>query len=144
MADKKIIDIDRLSRYHEKLNTQLATKQDSLVSGDNIKTINGESILGSGNIVIEGNVPDQYKGTVEAIDINEEIDGVSNDFVTSEQLDARDYATKNFVTNKIEEASIGGGSGTDMSNYYTKEDIDNKGYLTSPANPFATAYTVFI
>ena len=131
MADKKIIDIDRLSRYHEKLNTQLATKQDSLVSGDNIKTINGESILGSGNIVIEGNVPDQYKGTVEAIDINEEIDGVSNDFVTSEQLDARDYATKNFVTNKIEEASIGGGSGTDMSNYYTKEDIDNKGYLTS-------------
>lgn len=29
-------------------------KQDTLVSGENIKTINGESILGSGNIVIEG------------------------------------------------------------------------------------------
>lgn len=29
-------------------------KQDELVSGENIKTINGESILGSGNIVISG------------------------------------------------------------------------------------------
>lgn len=29
-------------------------KQDTLVSGENIKTINGESILGSGNISIEG------------------------------------------------------------------------------------------
>lgn len=30
-------------------------KQDTLVSGENIKTINGESILGSGNITISGN-----------------------------------------------------------------------------------------
>ena len=29
-------------------------KQDTLVSGTNIKTINGASILGSGNITIEG------------------------------------------------------------------------------------------
>ena len=32
----------------------LATKQDTLVSGTNIKTINNESLLGSGNITIEG------------------------------------------------------------------------------------------
>lgn len=32
----------------------LTGKQDKLVSGTNIKTINGESILGSGNIVVEG------------------------------------------------------------------------------------------
>lgn len=50
MKNNKIIDIDRLSRYHENINTLLTTKQESLVSGDNIKTINGESILGSGNI----------------------------------------------------------------------------------------------
>lgn len=31
-----------------------STKQDALVSGTNIKTINGESILGEGNITIEG------------------------------------------------------------------------------------------
>lgn len=35
------------------LTTILLGKQDNLVSGTNIKTINGESILGSGNLVIE-------------------------------------------------------------------------------------------
>ena len=35
-------------------DTQLATKQDRLVSGTNIKTINGNSILGSGDLTIEG------------------------------------------------------------------------------------------
>lgn len=34
--------------------TALATKQDTLVSGTNIKTINGNSILGSGDLVISG------------------------------------------------------------------------------------------
>lgn len=34
--------------------TQLAGKQDKLVSGTNIKTINGQPILGSGNIAIAG------------------------------------------------------------------------------------------
>ena len=33
-------------------DTQLATKQDKLVSGTNIKTINGNSILGSGDLTI--------------------------------------------------------------------------------------------
>ena len=40
------------SRFATK--TDLAQKQDTLVSGTNIKTINGESILGSGNITISG------------------------------------------------------------------------------------------
>lgn len=39
--------------------SQLASKQDKLVSGESIKTINGESILGSGNITIEGGAPGQ-------------------------------------------------------------------------------------
>lgn len=32
----------------------VATKQDTLVSGQNIKTINGQSVLGEGNIAIQG------------------------------------------------------------------------------------------
>lgn len=36
------------------LKSELNNKQDKLVSGTNIKTINGNSILGSGDIVIEG------------------------------------------------------------------------------------------
>ena len=38
----------------EELQSKIALKQDALVSGANIKTINGNSILGEGNIVIEG------------------------------------------------------------------------------------------
>jgi len=36
------------------LNTVLISKQDNLTSGTNIKTINGNSLLGSGNLVIGG------------------------------------------------------------------------------------------
>ena len=36
------------------LVSDLSSKQSSLISGTNIKTINGESVLGSGNIVITG------------------------------------------------------------------------------------------
>lgn len=36
------------------LGYEISTKQDALVSGTNIKTINGQSILGSGNINIQG------------------------------------------------------------------------------------------
>lgn len=35
-------------------NTALSNKQNTLVSGTNIKTINGNSILGSGDLVISG------------------------------------------------------------------------------------------
>lgn len=36
------------------LMESLATKQDTLVSGSTIKTINGNSLLGSGNLILEG------------------------------------------------------------------------------------------
>ncbi len=44
------------------LQTEISTKQDELVSGSNIKTINNQSLLGSGNITIEGGgtVDEQY------------------------------------------------------------------------------------
>ena len=49
---EKIIDIDRLSRYHVNINEVIASKQDALVSGTNIKTINGKSLMGGGDISI--------------------------------------------------------------------------------------------
>lgn len=38
------------------ISTALATKQATLVSGTNIKTVNGNSLLGSGDITISGGV----------------------------------------------------------------------------------------
>ena len=52
MENKKIIDIDRLARYHGNINNILSSKQDVLVSGSNIKTINNISILGEGDIML--------------------------------------------------------------------------------------------
>ena len=42
--------------YITGLQTALDTKQDTLVSGTNIKTINGQSVLGSGNISITADI----------------------------------------------------------------------------------------
>ena len=46
----------------------LANKQDTLVSGTNIKTINNESLLGSGNINIEGGSSDFNVREIDASD----------------------------------------------------------------------------
>lgn len=62
VAIKKTIKNERHQVIHpvtdveavEGLNEALAQKQDVLNSGVNIKTINGESILGAGNIIIDG------------------------------------------------------------------------------------------
>ena len=51
-------------------------KQDKLVSGENIKTINGRSVLGAGDIEIKGgNAKDvSYSGSVSASNVQEAID----------------------------------------------------------------------
>ena len=53
------------------LEEQLEDKQDTLVSGTNIKTINGVSLLGDGNITIEGTQVDGV--SVEVAELREEI-----------------------------------------------------------------------
>ena len=47
------------------LQGKLDAKQDTLVSGTNIKTINGQDILGEGNIVIEGGTGDVTQAYVD-------------------------------------------------------------------------------
>ena len=50
LNEKKIVTFDNIQHYHDKLSHVVGGKQDSLVSGSNIKTINGQSILGDGDI----------------------------------------------------------------------------------------------
>ena len=60
--DKEIERLKNVTNYDDteikqdltEINQELDNKQDTLVSGTNIKTINGESLLGNGNIVIQG------------------------------------------------------------------------------------------
>lgn len=46
----------------------ILNKQDKLISGTNIKTINNQNILGSGNITIS--FTEQYKGTITGVSAN--------------------------------------------------------------------------
>lgn len=82
-------------------------KQDTLVSGENIKTLNNESLLGSGNIEIEVDLSNYYT--------KEEV----NDLIptkTSDLTNDSDYTTKTYVDNLVgdvetilEDLDIGGG-----------------------------------
>lgn len=45
----------------------LTSKQDTLVSGTNIKTINGESLLGSGDITINSSTPVVTSATIDTV-----------------------------------------------------------------------------
>lgn len=62
----------------------LDTKQDTLESGKNIKTINGESILGSGDITISGGSSD---ANVQAVDTGDVIDDVTVNYATKTYVD---------------------------------------------------------
>ena len=57
---KQFLDYDGLKTYHKNVKaqfddhaTKINTKQNKLISGTNIKTINSNSLLGSGNLAIE-------------------------------------------------------------------------------------------
>ena len=87
------------------------TKQDKLISGENIKTINNNSILGSGNLVIEGG------GT--GVDIVTEWETTTSDSkVASEKL------TKDTLDTKVDKENGKGLSSNDFTNNY-KSTMDN-------------------
>lgn len=78
----------------EQLEELIKTKQTKLVSGTNIKTVNGVSLLGSGDVSI-----------------------------TSTETDLSNYYTKDEVDEKIDNIET---SDIDLSDYYTKTEIDGK------------------
>lgn len=100
--------------YHD------STKQDTLVSGTNIKTINNESILGSGNITVGG-------GTATDVQIN----GTS--ITSSNVANIITESSYNASTNKI----------ATMSDLPTKtSDLTNdSGFITNTVNDL-TNYTL--
>lgn len=106
----------------EAILDSVSGKQDALVSGTNIKTVNGQSLLGSGNIFIEGGSGGGgggYSGAnVQAVDTGEEVDGIEGDvnikytpqsLTEGQKLQARTNigaASQEYVTNAINNAII--------------------------------------
>ena len=90
--------------------TQLNSKQDTLVSGQNIKTINGQSVIGEGNIdITEG-------GTIDSELSTDSENPVQNKVITNALNDkASKTELSNVSTSKANKADV-----------YTKQEIDTK------------------
>lgn len=88
------------NNYYNKsyIDTGLSSKQDTLVSGTNIKTINNESILGSGNIDIQGGTSTDVKingtsitsGDTANIAVEGTYNASTNKLMTKSEVDGYD------------------------------------------------------
>ena len=119
-----------------KLETKIQKKQDKLVSGTNIKTINNESILGSGNIEVKGeeHVSLTY-AEWEALPYDEQmadkvylIKDAENVYATPEQVQEVQNSV-NTLSGRVETAE------TEINNiknagYATQTWVSSQGYLT--------------
>lgn len=114
-----LIDDDSMAIIIERLRSDISGKQDALVSGTNIKTINNESILGSGNISIGGG------GTATDVKINGTSITISNeaDIITEGTYDA--------TTNKIATMSEIPTNVSDLNN--------DSGFITNETDPIFSA-----
>lgn len=105
---------------------ELALKQDALNSGTNIKTINGESILGSGNITVSA-------GSVDLIEIAQSLPAASSSTMNKLYLVAE--ATSQTHDNYEVFVTVRTGSSPNYSYAWEKVDtarVDLSGYsLTS-------------
>lgn len=101
-------------------------KQDTLISGTNIKTINGYTLLGTGDIVIEGG------GDLSAYVSKEELSQMG--YVTSNYLSQAGYVTNEYLS----QASYVTQNELNNMSYVTQSDLSNAGYLTSIPSEYVT------
>lgn len=99
--------------------TEVNSKQDTLVSGTNIKTVNGNSLLGSGNIEIQGGttiaVDSELSTTSENPVQNKVITNALNDKAVKSDIPTKvsqltndsDFQTASQVSNSISNATSG-------------------------------------
>lgn len=84
--------------------TELASKQDTLVSGTNIKTINGQTLLGEGNIEIQGGGTITVDSELSTTSENPVQNKVITNAINGKQ-DAGDYALKSEIPDTSELAT---------------------------------------
>ena len=151
--------------YHD------STKQDTLVSGTNIKTINNESILGSGNITVGGgsSTDVQINGTsitssnVANIITQSSYNAITNKIATMSDLPTVPTKTSDlnndsgFITNTVNDLTnytltsalstvATSGSYNDLTNKptiptTTSELTNNSGFITNTVNDLTNYYT---
>ena len=109
--------------------SELNSKQDTLISGVNVKTINNQTILGSGNIDIQAST-----GETDLSDYYTK-EEINETFATIEQLNEKQNALisgeniKTINGNSLlgsGDITITGSGDVDLSNYYNKTEVDGK------------------
>ena len=134
----------------------------SYLTEDDLKTLNGESLVGAGNIDVVNYIPDYYatkswvseQGYITSETLPEDIatqGWVSANFLSSTALTG--YATEQWVSEKgyITNTALTGyateswvkdqgylTSHQDLSSYATKSWVSDQGYLTSVPSGYAT------
>ncbi len=108
----------------QNLDTQLTSKQDKLVSGTNIKTINGETILGTGNIAVTSGVNDHG-----------DLTGLSDDDHTQYHNDTRGDAR--YYTKTQVDTALSGKSDTthNHTGVYEPANANIQTHISSTSNP---------
>ena len=99
-----------LSQYATK--EEVNSKQDTLISGGNIKTINNQSLLGSGNIDIQGGSGGSSYTAGKNIEI------VDNTISTTNDLDVTTIKTEDIKIKKTENATVHYDRWTDTPDRY--------------------------
>ena len=79
--------VSRITEVTTAIGVAIKGKQDNLVSGTNIKTINSQSLLGSGNIVISG----EGGGGVQNVFIQETEPEITSDSLWIQRLPNGNY-----------------------------------------------------
>ena len=124
----------------------ISTKQDTLVSGTNIKTINGESLLGSGDIAITGGSDIDLSDYVTKSSLSETLIGYvdSNTYVADKATFALKTELSSYLTTSAAESTYAKKTDIpDVSTYLTKTVADGyyqpKGsYLTAVPDEYVT------
>ena len=98
-ADTKV---DALTPRVEGVETSLGNKQDTLVSGTNIKTINSQSILGSGDLTISGVSEEQAQEIAKIPTLETEIAQKANVSDIPTVQNGRNGTNKNYVYSNVD------------------------------------------
>lgn len=97
-------DINSLDSRVTANETAITGKQDELVSGENIKTVNGESLLGEGDIEIQsGGMDEGVEQTIANAIVY--VDDKTNNVYTKTEIDNKGYQTSAQVNNLINTAT---------------------------------------
>ena len=91
---------------------------------DDLKTINYQSIVGSGNINIEASVPDYY-ATKSWVSEQGYLTSVPSGYATESWVSSQQFATQSWVS------AQGFASAADLGSYATESWVLDQGYITS-------------